>query len=132
VSTPVPTRPILLVDDDADNRAIYATILRSHGYEVVEAETGGEAVALARQHLPMLVVMDIKMPQMDGWQALEILRESALTADLPIVALTIIAPGEDRRDPLRRGFDAHWVKPLTPGELLARVEAWLSDSRQEA
>jgi CheY-like chemotaxis protein len=118
---------ILLVDDDSDNRSIYATILRAEGFRVLEARSGAEAVPLARTRQPALVIMDLKMPYMDGWQAMELIRANPATADLPVIALSIVGPGEDRRDAVRRGFDAHWGKPMPPGELLSRVRAWLSD-----
>ena len=113
---------VLLVDDDPNALSIHATWLGLHGYAVLEADSGEPAVAIARRESPDLVILDLKMPGVDGWHAMEILREDPATRHLFIVALTIIAPGEDRRDPLRRGFDAHWVKPLTHQALIEQVE----------
>ncbi|CAN5610834.1 response regulator [soil metagenome] len=123
-------RTVLLVDDDADNLRIYASILRVHGYSVLEARTGAEALPLARGQPLDLVVMDLKMPQLDGWKTLELLRDDEATKHLPVIALTVIAPGEDRRDPLSRGFDAHWVKPLSPTHLLERVQQWIGGAER--
>jgi two-component system, cell cycle response regulator DivK len=116
---------ILLVDDDSDHLQIYASILSAHGYRVLEARTGAEALRVARARPLSLIIMDLKMPELDGWKAMELLRADPATRELPIVALTIVAADEDRRDPVRRGFDAHWVKPLGPGELLQRVRQWV-------
>jgi CheY-like chemotaxis protein len=116
---------ILLVDDDSDHLQIYASILSTHGYRVLEARTGAETLRVARARPLSLIIMDLKMPELDGWKAMELLRADPATRELPIVALTIVAADEDRRDPVRRGFDAHWVKPLGPGELLQRVRQWV-------
>jgi len=120
------TRTVLLVDDDPDSRVIYATMLELKGLRVVEATDGQSALQAARTHDPDLIVLDLVMPGMDGWTALEHLRSDPDLCRIPVVALTVIGPGEDRRDPLRRGFDAHWVKPLPPPAMASRVKSLLA------
>ncbi|MEX0893919.1 MAG: response regulator [Gemmatimonadota bacterium] len=120
------TRTVLLVDDDPDSRVIYTTMLQLIGVRVVEATDGQGALQAACAHDPDLIVLDLVMPGMDGWTALEHLRSDPDLCHIPVVALTVIGPGEDRRDPLRRGFDAHWVKPLPPPAMAARVNSLLA------
>src|SRR4051812_36123465 len=79
---------LLLVEDNEDNRIIYSTVLRHLGYEVIEALDGVEAVALARSRLPDLILMDISIPEMDGWEATRVLRADERTRRIPIIALT--------------------------------------------
>ena len=79
---------ILLVEDNPDNRAIYGTILRHFGYTVAEAETGEDGVRMAREIHPALILMDVAMPGMDGWEATRILKGDPDTAAIPVIALT--------------------------------------------
>ena len=79
---------LLLVEDNEDNRIIYSTVLRHLGYAVIEAQDGVQAVALARSEHPDLILMDISIPMMDGWEATRVLRRDPATSSIPIVALT--------------------------------------------
>lgn len=112
---------ILVVDDDANARTISATWLAHDGYDVREAHSAEAAVAAARSHRPHLVLVDLLMPVVDGWKLLERLRDEPAGRDAVLVAFTVLSPDEDRRDPLRRGFDEYWVKPLEAPKLLERV-----------
>lgn len=112
---------ILVVDDDANARTISATWLAHEGYDVREAHSAEAAVEAARSHRPHLVLVDLLMPVMDGWSLMELLREEPASREAVLVALTVLTPDEDRRDPIRRGFDEYWVKPMEAGELLDRV-----------
>lgn len=113
---------ILIVDDDPHARLIHSEWLVHAGYRTLLAASGEAALALAREARPALVLVDLKMPGMDGWTLLDRLREDPLTRDTKVVALTIVGRGEDRRDPVRRGFDDHWVKPIAAGDLLGGTE----------
>ena len=113
---------VLIVDDDPNARAIHAAWLAHAGYNAVEAESGETGFRIAREARPGLILLDLKMPGMDGWKLLERLRADPRTCSGKVIALTIVAPGEDRRDPVRRGFDEHWVKPISPAALLSGVE----------
>src|SRR6185312_5317175 len=96
---------VLLVEDNEDNRIIYATALRYAGYEVLEAITGTEGVALARTHLPDLILMDISIPEIDGWEATAILKADPSTQHIPIVAVTAHALPGDRQRSVDAGCD---------------------------
>jgi two-component system cell cycle response regulator DivK len=117
---------ILLVEDNEDNRIIYATALRFSGYEVVEAITGTEGVRLARSVRPDLILMDISIPELDGWQATAILKADETTAHIPIIAVTAHALHDDEARSIQAGCDGYLAKPLTPSALLAEVDRRLA------
>jgi CheY-like chemotaxis protein len=112
---------VLLVEDNEDNRTIYSTVLRHLGYQVIEAVDGLQAVALARSELPDLILMDISIPGMDGWEATRVLREDPSTRAIPIVALTAHALADDRKRAREVGFDSYLTKPVEPNAVVAEV-----------
>ncbi len=115
-------RTILLVEDNEDNRIIYATALRFTGYEVIEAITGTEGVRFARSAKPDLILMDISVPELDGWQATTILKGDPATAAIPIIAVTAHALPEDEERSMQAGCDGYLAKPITPAALIAEVD----------
>ena len=123
---------ILLVEDNEDNRIIYSTVLRHLGYEVVEALDGVEAVAQARSRQPDLILMDISIPELDGWEATRILRADATTRHIPIVALTAHALSDDRERAQAVGFTAYLAKPIEPRAVVAEVQRWIGKNGSDA
>ncbi|HEX8359512.1 MAG TPA: response regulator [Longimicrobium sp.] len=121
------TPTILLVEDNPDNRTIYGTILRHFGYEVAEAETGEDGIRLARELHPALILMDVAMPGMDGWEATRILKGDAATAAIPIIALTAHAMMEDRKRAQEVGCDGYLSKPVEPRRVVQEVERLLAE-----
>jgi two-component system cell cycle response regulator DivK len=122
--TPVSSiaQTVLLVEDNPDYRIIFSTALRHAGYVVVEAFTGTQGVLQARTYLPDLILMDISVPELDGWQATTILKADPSTRHIPVIAVTAHAlPGDEQRS-LDAGCDAYLAKPLTPALLLAEVD----------
>lgn len=119
---------ILLVDDRDETCDAYAELLRYSGYSVVCADNGREACALARELLPDLIVTDLRMPVLDGWEAARLLKSDPQTADIPIIALSAYAHPEEL-DPghAECGFAAVWLKPFSPTELLGQVERLLGE-----
>ena len=125
---PVPTgQTLLLVEDNEDNRIIYSTVLRHLGYQVIEAQDGVEAVELARTTQPDLILMDISIPRMDGWEATRILRGDSRTSAIPIVALTAHALADDRERAAEVGFSSYLAKPIEPRVVVAEVRRWIGD-----
>jgi CheY-like chemotaxis protein len=116
---------LLLVEDNEDNRIIYSTVLRHVGYDVVEAYDGVEAIALARSMHPDLILMDISIPEMDGWEATRILRQDPETRSIPIIALTAHALADDRERATAVGFTAYLAKPVEPRAVVAEVRRWI-------
>ena len=118
-------RPVvLLVEDHEDTRRVYGLILRHFGYEVEEAATGEAAVQLARSAHPDLVLMDIGLPVLDGWQASRILKADPDTTCIPLIAFS--ANIDSTADLTSRPtFDGYILKPVSPMELVRRVGAYI-------
>jgi two-component system, cell cycle response regulator DivK len=112
---------ILVVEDNEKNMKLFRDVLSSKGYRTLEATTGGEAVELATEHAPDLVLMDIQMPDVDGVEALRRLRADERTAAIPVLAVTAQAMRGDREHFLVQGFDGYLSKPLNVRELIGTV-----------
>ena len=116
---------ILLVEDNQDSREGLARRLQRRGYEVLQACDGQQALALARSACPDLVLMDMNMPVIDGWEATRQLKAAADTRDLPVIALTAHALVSDRTRTLEAGCVDYHTKPVDLPRLLAQIEAVL-------
>jgi two-component system cell cycle response regulator DivK len=103
---------ILIVEDNDKNLKLARDLLQHHGFRTLEADTAGTGIALAEQHVPDLILMDIQLPDVDGVTALGRLRESAITSSIPVVALTAFAMDADRERLLAAGFDGYLAKPI--------------------
>jgi two-component system cell cycle response regulator DivK len=112
---------ILVVEDNAKNMNLLRDVLRATGYRTLEASTGGQALILATEHGPALVLMDIRLPDMDGMEALMRLRMDARTASIPVLAVTAQAMKGDRERFKEARFDGYLSKPIDIDELLAAV-----------
>lgn len=116
---------VLLAEDNDDTRRVYGLILRYYGYHVVEATTGVEAVEVARAICPNLVLMDIGLPGLDGWQASRILKNDPATGSIPLIAFSArIDSSADFAG--RPTFDGYILKPVSPKDLARRVGAYLA------
>jgi len=116
---------ILIVDDNENNRKLARDVLEFAGFSTVEATGGVEAVALTLEHRPDLVLMDIRMPAMNGTEALKLLREDSRTAEIPIVALTSSTMRGDAPRYLAEGFDGYLGKPISVREFPDQVRGFL-------
>ena len=116
---------ILVVEDNAANLELVRYLLTYSGYTVLSASDGAKGVELARQERPDLIVCDLQMPQLDGYQVLEQLRADAGGAGLRIVALTAFSMPKDRDKVLTAGFDGYLSKPIEPEAFVAQIEAYL-------
>lgn len=121
---------VLVVDDERDNRELVEIVLRWDGFVVLTAASGEEALAIVAQKLPDLVLLDIMMPAMTGYQVAERIRADATSQHIPIVMLTALDDPEAKRRSLAAGADEFLKKPVTRGELLACVRAVLSGRRE--
>jgi len=120
---------VLIVDDFDDNRQMYAEFLTYSGYRVLEASNGAEAVDKATNLLPDLVVMDLSLPVLDGWEATRRLKGDPRTRHIPVVALTGHALDEHSNEARSAGCDAFLAKPCLPEKLLETVRRLLSAVR---
>jgi CheY-like chemotaxis protein len=116
---------ILLVEDVEDNRELARLLLETAGHEVIEAHNGLEALELATTSAPDLVLMDLSLPELDGWEATRRLRADPATASLPIVALTAHAMAGDRERVLAAGFDSYIAKPIVVSEFVPALARFL-------
>jgi two-component system cell cycle response regulator DivK len=117
---------VLLVEDNEDNRTIYTTILRHCGHEVAEAGTGEEGIRLARELHPSVILMDVAMPGIDGWEATRRLKADPITAHIPVIALTAHAMAEDRQRATEAGCEGYLAKPIEPRRVVEEVEKLLA------
>jgi two-component system, cell cycle response regulator DivK len=120
----VPDHLVLIVDDNEKNMKLARDVLRLAGLRTLEASTGAESISLAHEHLPDVILMDIRLPDMDGTEATRKLKEDPRTARIPIVALTSLAMKGDRELLLAAGFDGYLEKPISVGELPEQVRAF--------
>lgn len=116
---------ILLVEDVEDNRELARLLLETEGYDVIEAHNGLEAVSQAQAHRPALILMDLSLPEVDGWEATRRLRSDPATAEIPVVAVTAHAMAGDRERVMQAGFKGYITKPIEVGTFAEQVSAYL-------
>jgi CheY-like chemotaxis protein len=117
---------ILLVEDNEMNRDMLSRRLIREGFEVLVSEDGAEAVAKAASDHPDIILMDLGLPVMDGWEATRIIKADARTASIPVIALTAHATAEDRRLAFEAGCDDYDTKPIDIARLLEKVKILLA------
>ena len=113
---------ILLVEDNEMNRDMLSRRLQKKGYTVVTAQDGEKGYSLARSEAPDLILMDISLPAMDGWEVTRLLKANALTRHIPIIALTAHAMVSDRKKAIEAGCDDYDTKPVDFGRLSEKIE----------
>src|SRR5271156_3624417 len=117
---------ILLVEDNEMNRDMLSRRLSRKGYDVVMAIDGGQAVSMAASERPDLILMDMSLPVIDGWEATRQVKSAAATRHIPVIALTAHAMSGDREKALAAGCDDYDTKPVEFPRLLAKMEALLA------
>ncbi|MDR7035795.1 MULTISPECIES: response regulator [Methylobacterium] len=122
------TKRILIVEDTEDNRRILRDLLTVAGYDLLEATDGGSGVALALKERPDLVLMDIQLPVLDGYEATRRLKADPATRHIPVVAVTSYALSGDEGKALDAGCDGYVAKPFSPRKILALVREILQDA----
>ena len=120
---------ILIVEDNDMNWDMLSRRLERRGYAVVRAVDGGESLGLARAEAPDLVLMDMSLPIMDGWEATRRLKAEPDTRAIPVIALTAHAMADDRQRVLAAGCDDYETKPIELPRLLAKIESLLAKPR---
>jgi two-component system cell cycle response regulator DivK len=116
---------ILVVEDQEDNRRIMRDLLTSAGYEVIEAVTGEEGVVAAETHRPDLILMDIQLPGLDGYEATRQIKANPDLEHIPIIVVTSYALSGDDVKAFEAGCNAYVSKPFSPRELLAKIREYL-------
>lgn len=122
-------RRILMIEDNAQNRYLAGFLLEASGWEMVHAEDGPSGLALARMVDPVLILLDIQLPGMDGYAVARALRADPRSAAVPIVAVTSYAMAGDRERCLASGCDGYIEKPIDPQTFVALVERFVPEAR---
>jgi CheY-like chemotaxis protein len=118
---------LLYVEDNEDNIYTLTRRLTKHGFEVAVARDGEHGLALARAERPALVLMDLSLPVVDGWEATRRLKDDPATKDIPVIALSAHAMASDREKALAAGCDEYDTKPVDFARLLSKIRALLPE-----
>jgi two-component system cell cycle response regulator DivK len=122
------SKRILVIEDQEDNRRIVRDLLTSVGYEIIEAVTGEEGVTAAELHVPDLILMDIQLPGLDGYEATRRIKANATLRHIPIIAVTSYALSGDDVKAFEAGCTGYVSKPFSPRALLAKIRGFLQDT----
>ena len=122
------SKRVLVVEDQEDNRRIIRDLLTSVGYELIEATDGLAGVRLAKEHQPDLILMDIQLPGLDGYEATRRIKADPELAAIPIVVVTSYALSGDEQKAKAAGCDAYVAKPFSPRQLLATIRAFFGET----
>ena len=117
---------ILVVEDEADNRRILRDLLLNAGFEVIEALTGDEGVAKAEAEAPDLILMDIRLPILDGFEVTRQIKAKPALRAIPVIAVTSHAMSEDNARAMEAGCDAYFSKPVSPRTLLNKIREYVA------
>ena len=124
-------KKILVVDDEKDLTALVSLHMKMAGFEVLTASNGEKALDLSREEKPDLIILDLMLPKIDGWQVCERLQQDIATQDIPVIMLTARAETEDKLKGFEAGADDYVTKPFSPRELVARVKRVLARAEAE-
>jgi two-component system, cell cycle response regulator DivK len=117
---------ILYVEDNEDNIYMLSSRLKRRGYDVVSARDGEQGISMARSEAPALILMDLSLPVVDGWEATRRLKAEALTQDIPVIALSAHAMAGDREKAMAAGCDDYDTKPVELPRLLEKISSLLA------
>jgi two-component system, cell cycle response regulator DivK len=117
---------VLIVEDNMDTYELVRFILEKNGYQTFLAMNGRDGVKAASKQLPDLIIMDLAMPEMDGWTATRLIKEDVQTSSIPLIALTAHALHDDRQRALDAGCDEYITKPMDLIELVGAVDYWIN------
>jgi two-component system cell cycle response regulator DivK len=126
------TRRVLVVEDERDNMDLFVQILRFHGCEVLKACDGREAINLTQQEIPDLILMDLSLPALDGWEATRAIKDIPEVSHIPVVALTAHAMVGDKERALEAGCDGYISKPIEVTSFYDEVCAYLKEPCPES
>ncbi len=125
-------KKLLAVDDESDLLLIIKTALFSEGFDVTTATNGMDAIASIQENQPDLIILDMMMPEMSGFDTLKKIREDSKTATIPVIMLTGVSDKDRMREAINLGIDYYIVKPFEFHDLMAKVKLAISDSERES
>ncbi|NJL93190.1 MAG: response regulator [Anaerolineae bacterium] len=120
------TWQVLVVEDEFDDSQVISKILRHHGVEVRVAGDGHECLEVLKTYRPTMVIMDLALPGMDGWETLKAMRQNPATADIPVIAVTAYHSSSVQEDTEKAGFNGYMPKPANPSHLLDHLRGILN------
>ena len=124
-------KKVLVIDDENDILLIIKSALHEEGYDVTTANNGYDGLALAEDASPDLIILDIMMPEMDGFEVLQQLKENEKTAQIPVVILTGLSSKDKIREALNKGIDYYIVKPFEYQDLVSKVKIAIDDAERQ-
>ena len=113
---------VLIIEDNPDNMLLISDILQAEGYETIQAEAGIQGFEMAVSLLPSFVILDIQLPDIDGYEVLDKLRANEITKNIPVIAMTSYAMAGDRERLLNAGCDGYVEKPIDPGIVMSQIK----------
>jgi two-component system cell cycle response regulator DivK len=116
---------ILVIEDHEENRRLLRDLLTSFGYELIEAVTGEEGLTAAERHVPDLILMDIQLPGIDGYETTRRIKANPALRHIPVIAVTSYALSGDDVKAMEAGCDAYVTKPFDPADLLAKIRGYV-------
>ncbi len=123
-----PTKTVLIVEDNELNMKLFHDLLDAHGYSTIETRNGMDALRLAREHRPNLILMDIQLPEVSGLEVTKWLKEDDALRDIPVVAVTAFAMKGDEERIRRGGCEAYISKPISIGTFIDTVRRFIGDA----
>ena len=121
-------KTVLIVEDNELNMKLFNDLLEAYGYATLQARSGTEALAIAREHTPSLILMDIQLPEVSGLEVTKWLKEDDRLRDIPVVAVTAFAMKGDEERIRRGGCEAYISKPITIGPFIETVRRFIGDA----
>jgi len=119
---------VLIIEDNLDNMLLISDILEINGYKLVKAETGSQGVDMAIKTLPDFIVLDIQLPDFDGYEVLHRIRNNEMTKRIPVIAMTSYAMAGDRGRLLNAGCDGYIEKPIDPATVMKQIRQALGET----
>jgi len=118
----------LVIEDNPNNMVLICDILEFNGYSVIQAETGTSGFEIAKTHHPDFIILDIQLPDINGFNVLEKIRENAITKNIPVIAMTSYAMAGDKAKFIAAGCDGYVEKPIEPGLVIKQIQKALKKS----
>ena len=122
---------MLIVEDDLDNRWVMARMLTGAGYIALEAGDGDEALDVAKREQPAVILMDLALPRMDGWEATRRIRADPQLSDIPVLAITALTMESDERRARAAGVDEYLTKPVRSAKIRAMVRRYVGGGQRQ-
>jgi two-component system, cell cycle response regulator DivK len=121
-------KTVLLVEDSAETQDIYATLLEHEGYRVLRADSGEQGVALALEHRPDVILMNVCIPELDGWTCTRLLKSDPITREIPLIVVTAYSHSDDQQTAVEVGSNGYLNKPCPPTRLVEEVRRWIGEA----